>query len=180
MNYKYDIKGTETEKNLVKALQGEALAHLKYQFYKSKINDFSVDFAKSLDEIIHNEKEHGKIWFKILHDGAVPDNYQNLTDAISGEHYEFSEMYREFGDKAYEEGFDDIGALFYGVADIEGHHADEFSDMRDYVNEDKNAFLDDDLNTEWKCLNCGHIVISGMALDECPICGHPMKYFKKI
>ena len=85
---KYEIKGTRTEENLKTALQGEALAHLKYQFYKSKIGNFSKDFEDKLDEIVHNEKEHGKIWFKLLHDGQIPENTVNLLDAMLGEKYE--------------------------------------------------------------------------------------------
>lgn len=174
-----DIKGSETEKNLKLALQGEALAHLKYQFYRSKLSNYSKEFESILDEIIHNEKEHGKIWFKLLHDGEVPSNEVNLADAIMAEHDEFSRMYREFGDTAYDEGFEDIGALFHGVADIEGRHELVFSDLREHIVND-DSFYDDDLGTEWECLNCGHIVIGGMAPEKCPICEHPTKYFVRL
>lgn len=174
-----NLEGTETKKNLELALKGEALAHLKYQFYRSMIGNLSKEYESILDEIVHNEKEHGKIWFKLLHDGVVPVDDVNLADAIAGECYEFAEMYPEFGRIAREEGFEDIAELFEEVAVIEGRHADVFRSLKDSVEEDS-IFVDDNLNTEWKCLNCGFVVEGGFAPEVCPICSHPQKYFVRL
>lgn len=177
---KYDIKGTRTEENLKSALQGEALAHLKYQFYRSKISNFNKEFEKVLDEIVHNENEHGKIWFKLLHDGEVPDDEVNLLDAMLGEKYESEEMYPEFARVAREEGFDEIAELFEAVADVEAQHELEFSSLKLGVEDESLVFSDDNLETRWKCLNCGHIVVGGLAPDVCPVCNHPRKFFVRL
>ena len=166
---------TETYKNLQKALQGEALAHLKYQWYKSQLSDFNKGYDNILDEIIHNEKEHGKIWFKTLHDG-MPNNNENLLDAIAGETYEATEMYIDFGNTANREGFTDIAKLFLMVANIEKHHAEKFKGIQEEINNDLFKGNED---TVWKCLNCGHIVKRKEAPVECPVCNHPQKYFTK-
>ena len=171
------LTGTQTEKNLEKALQGEALAHLKYQFYRSQLAKYNKGYEKQLDEIIHNEKEHGKIWFKKLHNGEVPDNLINLLDAIEGETYEHTEMYPHFAEIAEEEGFKDISVLFREVAVIEGNHSREFQSIREEIEKD---YYNEDCY--WKCSNCGHIIksIDGFAPMECPVCNHPRKYFTKI
>lgn len=170
-----NLKGTATEKNLQKALEGEALAHLKYQFYRSKIGNLSKDYEDRLDEIVHNEKEHGKIWFKLLHDGQVPENEENLLDAIKGETEEHENMYPEFGRIAREEGFEEIAELFEEVAKIEGKHAKEFSEMLKNI-ENENIFEDEN-EIQFKCLNCGYVHTGNKAPEQCPVCKHPQKYF---
>lgn len=179
-----ELHGSETEKNLMTALQGEALAHLKYQFYRSRISDYSKEHEQVLDEIAHNEKEHGKIWFKLLHEGAVPDDVTNLLDAFIDEKYEHLVMYPKFGKVAEEEGFDDIARLFYEIADIEGTHMQKFAELRYDIEEGKTFYgdIDDGVVSVgyWKCLNCGYQYKGVEALDECPICKHPKKYFTKL
>lgn len=178
MNFKgdtMDLKGSRTEENLKIALQGEALAHLKYQFYRSKIGNKSKNFESILDEIVHNEKEHGKIWFKLLHGGEVPDDEHNLLDAINGETKEHESMYPEFARIAKEEGFDDIANLFELVAEIEGEHAEDFSEMLKCI-EDETLFRDDS-PIYWKCKNCGFYYFGQEPPEKCPVCAHPRKYF---
>lgn len=170
-----NLKNTITEENLKKALQGEALAHLKYQFYKSKISNVSKEFEEIFDEVIHNEKEHAKIWFKVLHGGEIPSDFENLTDAMKGEDYEYTEMYPEFARIAREEGFDDIADLFDGIGHIEGQHRDKFSEMFDCLQKQK--LFKDENKVYFKCKNCGHVYFGKEAPMECPICKHPQKYF---
>lgn len=169
------FKSSLTEKNLEKALQGEALAHLKYQFYRSLLGQTSVELGNILDEIIHNEKEHGKIWFKLLNGGEIPDNITNLLDAIKKENEEHIEMYPEFARIAREEGFEDIAELFEGVSEIEGNHKNKFTEILKNIKEDN--LFEDEKEQKWKCLNCGHIHYGTKAPLECPICKHPLKYF---
>lgn len=159
----------------MKAFEGEAKAHLKYQFYKSQISNLSKEFEEELDEIIHNEKEHGKIWFKYLHDGVIPDNKINIKDAMMGENEEFSIMYPEFARIAREEGFEDIAESFENVATIEGNHRDKFSEI--FNNIEKNNMFEDENSKYWKCKNCGYIFYGNIAPKECPVCHHPQKYF---
>lgn len=170
---------SETIKNLHEAVNGEAVAHLKYQFYKSKLMDYSKKYETIFDEIIHNEKEHGKIWFKQLNNGEIPSNEINLLDAILGESYECSKKYVKYGKIAKEEGFLDISNLFYSIAKIECNHAEVFKKIKEEI-ENEDIFESDMETTQWKCLNCGHIVEGYSAPLECPICNHPQKYFKEI
>lgn len=172
-----DLKDTQTEKNLYRAFTGEALAHLKYQFYKSKLSEYSKEYETILDEIIHNEKEHGKIWFKLLNDG-IQDNETNLLDAIHGETFEHTDMYPTFSKIAEEEGFHEIAELFKSVGEIEGTHAETFKMLQIQLKDD---LLFKSYSTEkWKCLNCGYEYTGKNAPTECPVCKHPRKYFQKI
>lgn len=177
MGIKRNIKGTKTEENLKEAMKGEALAHLKYQFYRSQISDTCKEYEQILDEIVHNEKEHGKIWFKLLQDGVISSNIDNLIDAIAGEMYECSGMYIEFSEVAREEGFEDIAELFEKVAKIECSHADKFNELKKNIIDRK--LFTSSKETCWKCLNCGHMIMSENAPECCPVCNHPQKYFKR-
>ena len=170
-----ELKGTYTYDNLMKAFEGEAKAHLKYQFYKSKIAKFSKEFEKEFEEIIHNEKEHGKIWFKYLYGGEIPNDIENLKDAMMGENHEYLEMYPEFARIAREEGFEDIAESFENVGIIEGNHRDKFYEILNNIEQEK-VFKDDDVHY-WKCQNCGYIIYSKQAPLTCPVCDHPQKYF---
>lgn len=172
------FKDSKTRQNLEKALQGEALAHLKYQFYRSKISDLSKEIEQDFDEIVHNEKEHGKIWFKLLHNTEIPDNITNLKDAIAGEQYEAYIMYLDFSSVADEEGYSHIAQLFRDVAAIEAEHAEKFEKILKKI--EKNKLFEEKQPVEWKCLNCGHIIVGEKPPEECPVCLHPKKYFKII
>lgn len=172
-----DIKGSRTEENLRLALQNEALAHLKYQLYKQQIGRFSKKYEKVLDEIIENEKQHAKLWFKLLNGGKIPDNEVNLLDAIRGEHSEYCDVYPEFARISREEGFEDIAELFEAVADIEGRHCEEFKSMLDAVDGEVPFFKSEELCSVWKCMNCGHIATGGSAPFVCPVCGSDLKFF---
>ena len=172
-----DFDKSETKKNLQVALQGEALAHLKYQWYKKQLTETSKKYENILDEIIHNEKEHGKIWFKLLHDNKMPDNNTNIGDAISGERMECHKLYTSFGRTARTEGYNEIADLFFRIAEIECHHAETFKEIAEEINTD--LFHADKVTSQWKCLNCGFIVYGTDAPLKCPVCDHPQKYFTK-
>ena len=173
-----NFKESQTYKNLQKAFEGEAKAHLKYQFYKSQLSNTSKELEEILEEIIHNEKEHGKIWFKQLHDGSLPSDADNLYDAIKGELHECNEMYPEFAKTAFDEGFDYIGELFTAVSKIEGRHAKEFESILDSLKEE--SLFKSDEKTNWICRNCGHVIYDSKEPPaECPICKHPRKYFTR-
>ena len=122
------IKGTRTEANLLAAFAGESQARNKYTYYASRAKkDGYEQIAALFTETAENEKEHAKIWFKLLHDGAVPDTVTNLKDAAAGENYEWTDMYATFAKEAREEGFTEIAALFEGVAKIEKEHEERYS-----------------------------------------------------
>ncbi len=122
-----ELKGSQTEHNLMTAFAGESQAHTKYLYYASKaIKDGYVQIGKLFEETARNEKEHAKIWFKYLHGGEVPDTVTNLADAAAGENYEWTDMYAGFAKTAKEEGFDDIAFLFEKVAAIEKTHEERY------------------------------------------------------
>lgn len=173
-----NFEKSETYQNLEKALTGEAIAHTKYQIYKSKLSDFNKGYDNILDEIIHNEKEHFKIWFKLLHNEEVPENETNLIDAIKGEANECHKLYIEFGRTARTEGYDEIADLFFKIAKIECSHRETFKEIKDEITDSK-FYEDDKITAQWKCLNCGYIIDGKTAPSECPVCHHPQKYFTK-
>ena len=118
-----ELKGSKTEANLQAAFAGESQARNKYTYYASKAKkEGYVQIAALFEETANNEKEHAKIWFKLLHGGDVPSTDVNLEDAAAGENYEWTDMYATFAKEAKEEGFDHIAFLFEKVAEIEKEH----------------------------------------------------------
>ncbi len=171
-----ELKGTKTEENLRKAFAGESEARNKYTYYASKAKKEGYEqIAELFLETANNEKEHAKIWFKLLHDG-MPDTKANLLDAANGENYEWTDMYATFAKEAKEEGFDRIAYLFEGVAKIEKEHEERYRKL--LANVEGELVFSKDGDTIWQCGNCGHIHVGKKALEKCPICDHPKSYFR--
>ena len=172
-----ELKGSKTEKNLMEAFAGESQARNKYTYYASKAKkDGYEQIAAIFEETAINEKEHAKIWFKLLHDGEIPSTEENLKDAASGENYEWTDMYDSFAKTAKEEGFDRIAYLFEAVGKIEKDHEERFKKLLDNV--ENGLVFSKDGDRIWKCRNCGHIVIGKSAPEICPVCSHPKAYFE--
>lgn len=171
-----DLKGTKTEKNLMAAFSGESEARNKYTYYASKAKkDGYVQIAKIFEETAANEKEHAKIWFKLLKDGIGATDV-NLADAAAGENYEWTEMYPTFAKEAREEGFDHIAYLFEEVAKIEKEHEERYKKL--LANVEGGLVFSRDNDAIWQCSNCGHIVVGKKAPEVCPVCAHPKAYFE--
>lgn len=171
-----DLKGSKTEKNLLAAFAGESQAHTKYLYYASKAKkDGYVQIGSLFEETAKNEKEHAKIWFKLLHDG-MPSTPDNLKDAAAGENYEWTDMYAGFAETARAEGFTEIAALFDGVAAIEKEHEERYKKL--LANIEGGLVFSKDGDAVWQCSNCGHIVVGKQAPEICPVCAHPQSYFQ--
>ena len=171
-----ELKGSRTEANLMTAFAGESQARNKYTYYASKAKkDGYVQIAQIFEETANNEKEHAKIWFKLLHDGGIPTTVENLKDAAAGENYEWTEMYAEFAKVAKEEGFDHIAALFEMVAKIEKDHEERYKKL--LANIEGGLVFSRDGDMMWICSNCGHVHIGKEAPEVCPVCAHPKAYF---
>lgn len=171
-----DLKGSKTEKNLLAAFAGESQAHTKYLYYASKAKkDGYVQIGSLFEETAKNEKEHAKIWFKLLHDG-MPSTPDNLKDAAAGENYEWTDMYAGFAETARAEGFTEIAALFDGVAAIEKEHEERYKKL--LANIEGGLVFSKDGDAVWQCSNCGHIVVGKQAPEICPVCAHPQAYFQ--
>ena len=171
-----DLKGTKTYENLLEAFAGESCARNKYTYYASKARkDGYVQIAEIFEETANNEKEHAKIWYKLLNDG-INSTLENLREGASGENYEWTDMYARFAKEAREEGFDDIAALFDGVAAIEKEHEKRYLALLKNVEEGLVFSKNEEMI--WICSNCGHVMIGKKAPDVCPVCKHPQAYFQ--
>jgi rubrerythrin len=171
-----ELKGTKTEANLLTAFAGESEARNKYTYYASKAKkDGYNQIAAIFEETANNEKEHAKMWFKLLN-GGIGSTAENLLDAAMGENYEWTDMYATFAKEAKEEGFDDIAKLFEGVAAIEKEHEERYRKLLENVKGDLVFSKDNDVI--WQCANCGHICIGKKAPEVCPVCSHPQSYFQ--
>ncbi|NLW89742.1 MAG: rubrerythrin family protein [Clostridiaceae bacterium] len=172
-----ELKGTKTEKNLNEAFAGESMATNKYAYYASKAKkEGYVQISDIFTETSGNEREHAKLWFKALHGGDVPETKQNLLDAADGENYEWQDMYKRFAEDAREEGFNQIAALFEGVARIEKEHEARYRLLAQRL--EKGEVFERDGVVVWKCGNCGHLHIAKTPPQVCPVCNHPMAYFE--
>jgi len=172
-----ELKGSKTEANLAEAFAGESQARNKYTYYASKAKkDGYEQIAQLFLETAENEKEHAKIWFKLLHDGNVPDTMTNLKDAAAGENYEWTEMYAKFAAEAEEEGFAEIAFLFEQVAAIEKEHEERY--LKLLKNIEENAVFSKNEKSQWTCRNCGFSVDTEEAPQECPVCAHSQAYFE--
>ena len=174
-----ELKGSRTEQNLQAAFTGESQARNKYTYYASKARKEGYNqIADLFEETANNEKEHAKIWFKLLHDGEVPTTSVNLLDAAEGENYEWTDMYAEFARVAKEEGFTKIAFLFEKVGEIEKHHEERYRKL--LANVEGDLVFSREGDTVWQCANCGHIVIGKKAPVKCPVCDHPQAYFQEL
>ena len=172
-----ELKGTRTEANLMAAFAGESQARNKYTYYASAAKkEGYVQIGNLFEETANNEKEHAKIWFKLLHGGQVPGTMENLKDAAAGENYEWTDMYATFAKEAREEGFDSIAFLFDGVARIEKEHEERY--LKLLANIENGMVFKRDNAVVWKCANCGHIHVGTDAPEVCPVCAHPKAYFE--
>ena len=171
-----ELKGTKTEANLMEAFAGESQAHTKYKYYASKAKkDGYVQIGTLFEETANNEKEHAKIWFKLLH-GGMPSTVENLADAANGENFEWTDMYDRMAKEAEEEGFADIAALFRGVGAIEKEHEERYRKL--LANIEGGLVFSRDGDMIWQCSNCGHIHVGKQAPEICPVCAHPQAYFQ--
>ena len=172
-----ELKGSKTEQNLKDAFAGESQARNKYTYYASKARkEGYVQIASLFEETADNEKEHAKLWFKLLHDEQVPDTVTNLKDAADGENYEWTDMYARFAKEAREEGFDKIAFLFEKVGEIEKEHEKRYRKLLENI--EKGLVFSRDGDMIWQCSNCGHVVIGKKAPEICPVCAHPQAYFQ--
>ena len=172
-----DLKGTKTEKNLQEAFAGESMARNKYSYWASKAKkDGFVQIAAIFEETANNEKEHAKMWFKLLEGGAIKSTPENLEAAAAGENYEWTDMYARMAQEAREEGFNEIAAKFELVAKVEAEHEARYRKLLDNINKERVFSKDNDVI--WQCSNCGHIVIGKKAPQVCPVCDHPQAYFQ--
>jgi len=173
-----ELKGSRTEENLKAAFAGESQARNKYTFYASvakkegynQIGDFFLETAE-------NEKEHAKIWFKLLHGNDIPTTELNLIDGAAGEHYEWTDMYKGFAETARAEGFTRIGFLFEAVAKIEKEHEERYLALLKQLKD--NRVFESEESEIWICAECGHIHVGKKAPEKCPVCDHPKAYFKR-
>ena len=172
-----ELKGTRTEANLQTAFAGESMARNKYTFFASKAKkDGYVQIAKIFEETAANEKEHAKIWFKLLN-GGIDDTAANLKAAAEGENYEWTDMYATFAKEAREEGFDEIAAKFALVGEVEKHHEERYLKLAERV--EKGEVFSREGVKVWKCRNCGHLHVGPEAPEVCPVCNHPKSYFEQ-
>ena len=173
-----ELKGSKTEQNLMTAFAGESQARNKYTFFASKAKKEGYEqIAAIFEETAGNEKEHAKIWFKLLNGGDIKSTIDNLEDAANGENYEWTDMYDKFAKDAKEEGFEHIAFLFESVGKIEKEHEERYLKLLNSVKEEK--VFKSDVPTMWICRNCGHIHFGDKAPSVCPVCNHPQSYFER-
>ena len=170
-----ELKGSKTEQNLRTAFAGESQARNKYTYFASKAKkEGFVQIANIFTETADNEKEHAKIWFKLLN--GIGTTAENLLAAAEGENYEWTDMCATFAKEAREEGFEEIAKLFEGVGAIEKEHEERYRKL--LANVEGGLVFSKDGDMIWQCSNCGHIVVGKQAPEVCPVCAHPQAYFQ--
>ncbi len=172
-----ELKGSRTEANLMAAFAGESQARNKYDYFASQAKkDGYEQIAAIFQETALNEKEHAKMWYKILNGGSVSGTMENLNDAADGENFEWTDMYARFAKEARDEGFFEIAEKFEGVAKVEKEHEERYRKLIENIN--GGLVFSRDGDRIWQCRNCGHIVIGKEAPEVCPVCDHPRAYFQ--
>ena len=177
-----ELKGSKTEQNLLSAFAGESQARNKYTYFASTAKSEGYQqIAAIFEETANNEKEHAKLWLKLLFGGDIKDSLKvNTAEALKmaaeGENYEWTDMYADFAKTAKEEGFDNIAYLFEEVGKIEKHHEERYLKLLESVKEEKT--FKREVPKMWICRNCGHIHYGEEAPEKCPVCAHPKAYFE--
>ncbi|MDR0677717.1 MAG: rubrerythrin family protein [Holosporaceae bacterium] len=172
-----ELKGSKTERNLREAFAGESQARNKYAFFASQAKkEGYIQIAKIFEATADNEKEHAKIWFKLLNGGTILDTLSNLKAAADGENYEWTDMYSKFANDAEIEGFHDIAGLFKAIGEIEKNHEERYRKLLDNVRDGK--VFKKDRKSVWECGNCGYSFEDTEAPEQCPVCKHLRSFFE--
>ncbi|MDR0675707.1 MAG: rubrerythrin family protein [Elusimicrobiota bacterium] len=184
-----NIQGSKTEKNLLKSFAGESQARTRYTFFASVAKKEGYEQISSIfTETADNEKEHAEVFFKYLKygqpleitatfpAGKIGVTEENLLAAAEGENEEWSKLYKEFGEIAKQEGFDDVAASFINISKVEKHHEERYRKLLENLKNGK-VFEKTEI-IKWKCRNCGYIHEGNSAPDACPSCKHPKAYFE--
>ena len=171
-----ELKGSKTEKNLMEAFAGESQARNKYTYFASKAKKEGYEqIAAIFQETADNEKEHAKLWFKLLHDEDIPSTAENLKAAAEGENFEWTDMYDRMAKEAKEEGFDRIAYLFEEVGKIEKEHEERYLKLLENVKNGK--VFEKEEPTVWICDICGYRHEGTAAPKACPVCGYSGAHF---
>ncbi len=183
-----ELKGTQTEKNLLAAFAGESQARNRYTYFAGQAKrEGYQQIAAVFAETAEQEKEHAKREFKFLQGGEVEitasfpagvigKTLENLKAAAAGEHYETTEMYPGFAEIAEKEGFSEIAAFFRKIAVAEKRHEDRYVALAKNIAD--GIVFEREKETRWVCRNCGYVHEGKEALNECPLCAHPKAYFE--
>jgi len=172
-----NLKGTKTEANLLAAFAGESMARNKYTYYAGKAKkDGFEEIAEIFLHTADQEKEHAKVWFKLLHDG-VGETAANLLDAAQGENEEWTQMYKQFAEEAEKEGFSEIANKFRMVGEVEKRHEERYRCFLGMV--EKKKVFSSESEVEWSCRNCGHVAVGKDAPKMCAVCIHPQSFFER-
>ena len=172
-----ELKDSKTYQNLMTAFAGESQARNKYTYFASAAKKEGYEqIAAIFEETANNEKEHAKMWFKLLNGGAVPSTKENLKSAAEGENYEWTDMYDSFAKEAEEEGFKEIANKFRLVAAIEKEHEERYLKLLNNIANER--VFDKEDTTVWVCRNCGYVHVGKTAPKVCPACNHPQAYFE--
>jgi rubrerythrin len=183
-----ELKGTQTEKNILTAFAGESQARNRYTYFASKAKkEGLVQISAIFEETANQEKEHAKRLFKLLEGGEVEitgsfpagvisSTVENLKGSAAGERYEHTEMYPGFAKIAREEGFNDIAAIFMSIAVAEKQHEKRYNDLT--ANIEAGRVFKRDSEETWRCRNCGYTHTGTQAPDKCPACDHPQAHFE--
>jgi rubrerythrin len=182
------VKGTKTEQNLLKAFAGESQARNRYTYFSSAARKEGYEqIANIFAETAENEKEHAKLFFKLLEGGPltieaaypagmIKDTKSNLESAAAGEHEEWTMIYEEFSKTALQEGFPEISELFNQVSKVEKFHEERYRKLIE--NMAKGEVFNRKVKVRWHCINCGYIYEGTQAPKQCPACKHPQAFYE--
>ena len=183
-----NLKGTQTEKNILNAFAGESQARNRYTYFASQAKkEGNVQISEIFTETANQEKEHAKRLFKLMEGGEVTisgafpagvigTTLHNLKEAAAGENYEYTDMYPGFAKTAEEEGFEDIAKVFMAIAIAEKQHEKRYVALAGNI--EAGRVFKREASVVWRCRNCGYLHEGSEAPDECPACAHPQAHFE--
>jgi len=172
-----NLKGTKTEKNLMEAFVDESVVRNKYTFFAAEARkDGYEQVAEFFEKAADNEKEHAKVWYRLLYEGKTAGTAENLKAAIGYENKEWTEKYKQMAEDARNEGFDNIAFLLESIGAVEKEHEKSFKELLQKVED--NSFFNKTEKASWVCRICGYATDDDNAPEKCPVCEHPKSYFE--
>ena len=172
-----NLEGTKTEENLMEAFATESQTRNRYTYFAAIAREDGYEhIAEVFEKAADNEKEHARVWFKLLCGGKMPGTAKNLESAIEGENKEWIDMYKRMADDARDEGFKDIAFLFESIGAVEKEHKESYKKLLSDI-ENNTVFTKKEEKSIWICRCCGYSTDNESPPDTCPVCEYPKTYF---